>query len=712
MSPKINLKSIKTMLILIGFLLVNIMPVWAQQSEFILMDRQHRFDNGKWWNVVNGELGDEIIPNRLIVRLKERGPVKGIVRQFARVDSIIIGNRILNGFYSLSITQNKNMFGLAKALEATSQFDVIEFDAYGQRSGTPSDPIYPDQWNLPKISMPGAWDYGQGQNVRLAIIDSGTDYVHEDLDGNMWVNPQEDINGNGSADFYSSSSGGDLDGLDNDGNGKYDDLLGWDFAGGGNSPSFPYTPDNQPMDTDGHGTAVTGIAAAQTHNYESGAYRGVAGIAGGWGSSKGTQIMALRDGGETPFYSLTAESITYAARNGAKVINISSGWSNDYPVLSQAINEAVTVYDVVVVASSGNNIGSVLYPAAYSNTIAVGATDQNDVRFWWSNYGGSLDIMAPSSVPTTDMTGSVGYSTGNYTDSFTGTSASAPHVAGVAAIMRSENGSKTWSNIRDVIRQTADKVSGMNGNNFTDYYGYGRVNAYEAVKAVQPPDPDPPPATPTGLTITNAGQVGQNPNLNWNANTEPDLNHYNVWRKCLYEMYPIDCSLQVIATTTSTSYIDYEVQIALNDGTTDRFTYYVSAVDDAGNESNKSDPVSTWGTSFFKVRDNLVDIISPKIPKAFALESNYPNPFNPSTLIRYSLPVPSSVTLVIYDLRGNEVTRWVMDNETAGYKRKTWNATDKHGNKVPAGVYLLKMTAESKVTNRVFSQTLKMVLIK
>ncbi len=588
LSFKINLKGIGSMLIMIGFLIVSNSPVFGQQNEFTIMGRQHKFDNRKWWNMVNGNLGDEIIPNRLIVRLKEGGPAEDIVRQVVRTDSISIGNRFLSGFYTISANPNKNLFKLAKALEATGLFESIDFDAYGKRSIVPSDPLYLNQWNLPKINMPGAWDYGQGQGVILGIIDSGIDYVHEDLDGNIWVNPQEDINLNGVADFYPASSGGDLDGLDNGGNGKYDDLLGWDFAGEGNNPSFPYTPDNQPMDTDAHGTAVTGIAAAQTHNYEGGSYRGIAGVAGGWGSSTGAQIMVLRDGGYNAIYSLTAEAITYAARNGAKVINLSTGFLADYTVIRQAINEAVTVYDVVIVASSGNNDGPVRYPAAYSNTIAVGATDQNDVRHSYSNYGSSLDIMAPSHVPTTDRTGSVGYSTGNYANSFTGTSASAPHVSGVAAIMRSENSSKTWSDIRDVIRQTADKVSGMGGNNFTNYYGYGRVNAYEAVKAIQSPLNDPKPAIPTGLTITNAGQIEQNPNLSWNANTEPDLNHYNVWRKCVYGMYPIDCSLHVIATTTSTSHIDFEVKIALNDGSTDNFIYYVSAVDDGGNESNKS----------------------------------------------------------------------------------------------------------------------------
>ncbi len=100
------------------------------------------------------------------------------------------------------------------------------------------------------------------------------------------------------------------------------------------------------------------------------------------------------------------------------------------------------------------------------------------------------------------------------------------------------------------------------------------------------------------------------------------------------------------------------------------------------------------------------------LPESYALSQNYPNPFNPITTIKYELPEASSVTLVIYDLRGIEVTRWTNGNESAGYKRKTWDATDKHGNKVPAGMYLLKMTAESKESRQVFTETLKMVLLK
>ncbi len=100
------------------------------------------------------------------------------------------------------------------------------------------------------------------------------------------------------------------------------------------------------------------------------------------------------------------------------------------------------------------------------------------------------------------------------------------------------------------------------------------------------------------------------------------------------------------------------------------------------------------------------------LPESYALSQNYPNPFNPTTTIKYELPEASSIALAIYDLRGNEVTRWTNGNEPAGYKRKTWDATDKNGNKVPAGIYLLKLTAESKESQQIFTETRKMVLLK
>lgn len=234
------------------------------------------------------------------------------------------------------------------------------------------------------------------------------------------------------------------------------------------------------------------------------------------------------------------------------------------------------------------------------------------------------------------------------------------------------------------------------------------------------PDPDPSPAIPKNFFITNGGQLGQNPNLSWSANTEADLKNYEVYRcgRRVSEGFLLDppCSPNDffnIVTTTSTSYTDVSVTMEYPLDAELRFYYHVKAVDNAGQRSYPSNERNTFGfgPTFFKKRDDLADGNNP-IPHVFALDSNYPNPFNPSTMIRYSLPEVSSVSLVIYDLRGNEVTRWTLANETAGYKRKTWDGTDKNGNKVPAGVYLLKMTAESKESQQIFTETRKMVLLK
>ncbi|MBT3676699.1 MAG: T9SS type A sorting domain-containing protein [Candidatus Marinimicrobia bacterium] len=213
------------------------------------------------------------------------------------------------------------------------------------------------------------------------------------------------------------------------------------------------------------------------------------------------------------------------------------------------------------------------------------------------------------------------------------------------------------------------------------------------------------PATPTGLSMTNQGSIMQNPQLTWNGSS--DATSYNIYR-C--EGYYNPCTFQVIGSTSNTSFIDFGVFITSQAVATGNYIYRVKAVNSNG-MSSYSNIVSTWGETFLKMRDEITSINEP-IPGTYALNANYPNPFNPTTTIKYELPVASSVTLVIYDLRGNEVTRWTNGYESAGYKRKTWDATDKNGNKVPAGIYLLKMTAESKESHQIFTETRKMVLLK
>ncbi|MCH8070247.1 MAG: S8 family serine peptidase, partial [Candidatus Marinimicrobia bacterium] len=483
---------------------------YAQPQQFSLQGKEYRFENDKWYTFFKGKKGDEIIPQRLVVRLKNRGQIEVFDFDRLNINGISFGSsRFLNGYYVLLIEQYQDPFNIASALEKSGEFDVLLFDALGKRQCAPDDQSYSTQWNLPIIHMATAWNISVGHSsVLLAIIDSGIDYDHEDLDGNIWVNPAEDINGNGIPDFYSVNQGGDLDGQDAPGdiNQKIDDLIGWDFAGDGNDPQPPYQEDFDPDDTDGHGTNVAGISSAQTHNYENGTYRGIAGVAGGWESQNGVSLMVLRDGGEFPIHSLTAQAIEYAAKNGAQVINISTGFSNNWQDVRDAINLAVNNYDVVVVASVGNygDTGNpaIRYRAKYSNTIAVGATDDNDNRYGYSSYGSEMDVMAPSDVPTTAMGG-------GYDNNFTGTSASAPHVAGLAGLIRSIDPSLNWTEVRDILRNTADEVPGMGGQNFTNMYGYGRINAREALLG-------------SGAQV-NSGAVTQNTTWNGNIIVEGDI---------------------------------------------------------------------------------------------------------------------------------------------------------------------------------------------
>ena len=251
----------------------------VQAQTFELQGREYRQLDGVWYNFANGRQGDRIVPQRLIIRLHDRSDVRIFDLEQAGFSQVnVVSGELFGGYYVVEVTSPHDPFVIALKFSKNPLFDYVEFDALGEYYGTPNDPLYSNQWYLPKISVLQAWDINTGCNsIILAVIDSGTDYGHEDLDGNIWVNPAEDFNGNGTADFYPYYVGGDLDWSDNDNNSKVDDLVGWDFQDGDNDPSGTYY----------HGTAVAGVALAQTNNYEYGSYLGVAGVAGGWAASQG-----------------------------------------------------------------------------------------------------------------------------------------------------------------------------------------------------------------------------------------------------------------------------------------------------------------------------------------------------------------------------------------------------------------------------------------
>jgi subtilisin family serine protease len=281
----------------------------------------------------------------------------------------------------------------------------------------PSDPFFPTQWALENvgqsvngfrgtsgadISAVGGWDREQGDgSVVVALIDTGVDWQHPDLSANIWLNTGE-IPGND---------------IDDDGNGFIDDVRGWDFLSG----------DNDPMDSNGHGTHVAATLGAETDNEI-----GCAGVA--WN----VKLMPLRFLGSNGvgFVSDSLRAINYAVRNGARIINASYG-SSDYSQAEFDMIASAQSAGVLFVTAAGNegsnNDTNPQYPASYrtsllpndrtvlTNIISVAASDQNDALAWFSNYGASLvDVAAPgvrihNAMPKRSSVLSIGFENGDTT---------------------------------------------------------------------------------------------------------------------------------------------------------------------------------------------------------------------------------------------------------------------------------------------------------
>jgi len=312
---------------------------------------------------------------------------------------------------------------------------------------TPNDPLFRNQYALYNpggvLQIPGspsgtsradikatsAWDYAKGsENVLVAVLDTGVDYNHPDLKNKVISHGKDFVNNDDDA---------------------YDDH--W------------------------HGTHVSGIIAAETNNAE-----GIAGVAWYCKILPGKVISA---GGEGD-YDWLIEALVWAAdfeQNGKKVGVINMSIGGDQP--SQALEEALKYCfnkGIVLVASTGNDGGPVLYPAAYDQyCLAVGASDYNDQIADFSNYGPEVDVVAPgvwilSTYPVAlTEPGYLPYAFAS------GTSMASPHVAGLAALIKAKKPWLSAADIMKIIKYTADDV-GTTGRD--DYAGYGRINAERALK--------------------------------------------------------------------------------------------------------------------------------------------------------------------------------------------------------------------------------------
>ncbi len=413
------------------------------------------------------------LPNVLLVKLLTKLATKSLqtgdiatsasAKRYG-IKEIEAKSKYLNGhrYYEISQPEERNAYELAAILSESGkgayELKYENMPMISPLLATPGDTLFPQQWNMPQINAPNAWNISTGSaSIVVAVLDSGCELLHPDLVANY------------------ASTGIDLG----------------DMVSDGSPNSFGSST--------GHGTSCAGIVAALYNNA-----LGIAGLAGS------CHILPIA------FRNLTdvevANGLNYAVGNGANVVSMSFGGSGgigwDFNIMDPAILAAFSA-DLVLCAATGNGNDGIsnLYPARHPLVLACGASDQIDNRKspaspdgegWGSNFGTNVhlsqttgvSVVAPGvRIPTTDMQGAAGFDPGDYVLTFNGTSSATPHVAGLAALILSQYPALTNVQVRNIIERTAEKVgvvayanaSGFPNGTRNQEMGYGRINAFQSL---------------------------------------------------------------------------------------------------------------------------------------------------------------------------------------------------------------------------------------
>ncbi len=424
---------------------------------------------------------------------------------------------------------------------------------------TPTDPSFGQLWgllntgqNVGGVGTPGAdidatlaWDTTTGSaNVVVGVVDTGVDYNHNDLAGNIWSAPSEFTVNIGGVNITCPVGSHGFNAINKTCN---------------------------PLDDNNHGTHVSGTIGARANNGT-----GVAGV--NWTTSiMGLKFLASNGSGSTTgainvidFAIKTKQTVGSAAN--LRVLSNSWGGGGFSQTLLNKINEA-NAADMLFVAAAGNNgannDSTPFYPSNYtaSNVVAVAATDNNDQRASFSNYGATtVDLGAPGVyILSTTIGNSYSY--------FNGTSMATPHVSGAAALVLSKCALNTAA-LKSNILNNVDLIASMSGITVTG----GRLNVNKALMACNGAPPPPTPAAPTGLQATGgSGQVS----LTWN--TSSGATSYHVKRGTTSGgPYSV-----TVGTTPNTNFTD---NTAVN-GTT--YYYVVTALNDNGESGNSNQASAT-----------------------------------------------------------------------------------------------------------------------
>jgi len=386
--------------------------------------------------------------DQVLVKFKPTATRQSIAGSIQLFDLHVIRELPEVGVFQIRIPEGSSVEETISVLEKNPYVESVRPNYIARICATPNDTYFDFQYALynrgQSVGPPGspqgtsradisattAWEETKGrEDIVIAVIDTGVDMLHPDLLSKI------------------------------------------------SSPGKDYVnQDDDATDDNGHGTFVSGIIAAETNNNE-----GIAGVA--W-NCKILPVKAMDENGEG-YYSWIIEGIIWAVDNGAHVINLSIGGPDHDPALEEAVRYA-NQNEVVVVSSAGNDAEPVYYPAAYDEyVLAVAATDYDDSRLSWSNFGPEVDVAAPgewviSCMPTWYFgTGSIPYAYGD------GTSFSCAYVSGFAALIKSLKDWMSADDIMDVIRFSAVDVNSSDSAGRDDYLGYGRINMETALAPIK-----------------------------------------------------------------------------------------------------------------------------------------------------------------------------------------------------------------------------------
>ncbi|MFH1862916.1 MAG: S8 family serine peptidase [bacterium] len=579
--------------------------------------------------------------------------------------------------YTVHIPKESNLHVAIGAFAASRLVEYAEPKFIRRAFYTPNDPDFGLQWGLNSnhTQAEAAYDWCQGDpNVTIFIVDSGMDMDHQDLVGNLWVNPGEDLNGNGVVDPDEEN------GVDDDQNGFADDFWGWDFVGNDN-----WANDDIPSWLGGgHGTHCAGIASAVTDNGE-----GIASL------GNRASLVPVRSGWSL-FITAPFEGVGYAIATGADVISMSWGGS-EYSQTEQDLFNWANQLGILCVAAAGNSGNAdPLYPAAYDNVFAVVATSEGDYVASFSSFGNWTDIAAPGeNIYSTFLSG--GYTT------MDGTSMACPFTAGLAGLVKAAYPTFQADEIALTIQLTANDISEQNPG-LVGQYGAGRINSFKAMSMLMfdvdltltpqnPPVQIPPSggsfqydeviqnngttnltvAIFTKVVLPSGGvfPISMTPNVNLPAGgtvTYHDLNQNIPGR------VPAGTYTYVVYVVNA----DSHRLIALNS-----FTFDKRAGDSAG-EFDEG-----WlltGNTEPQVSKTV------SLPDGFQILGTFPNPFNPSTTIRFDLPVAAQVQLEVFDVNGRAVGAKQSAACFAHYTTGT-HQIPFDGSNLPSGMYIYRLTA-------------------